>query len=310
MLQQTRVEAVVPYFENFLERFPDVFALASASEEEVLLAWAGLGYYRRARHLHAAARTLAGEQGGEFPQTAEGLRALSGIGLYTSAAIASLAFGERIPVVDGNVKRVVARWGGLRLAADDPALERAARVQGEQWMEDLPSEDLFAAGELNESLMELGATLCTARNPACAGCPVEDGCVAAAEGRQKELPLAKRKKNFVNLEMVFLVPWVGVRVLLRRREQGWSPGLFEPPSALLEHADLDQAVAKLHAEVGGGTPEFVGQVRHTITHHRIRASVFLSSTKTAGSAREWLDPAKVPLTGLAKKVLRLVPASS
>ncbi|MHC4380767.1 MAG: A/G-specific adenine glycosylase, partial [Planctomycetota bacterium] len=310
MLQQTRVEAVIPYFEAFLKRFPDVFTLAQAPEQEVLMAWSGLGYYRRARYLHAAARDLADRLDGVFPESAEGLRSLPGIGPYTSAAIASLAFGERIPVVDGNVKRVVARWSGLALAADDPALERAARLQGESWMEQLPKGNPGAAGELNESLMELGAVLCTTRNPTCGECPLHSCCDAFEQGRQGDFPLPKRKKNFVDLEMVYLVPWVGVRVQLLRREQGWNPGLFEPPSMQLKDSSRGAAVASLQDQYGSCAPEFLGQVRHTITHHRIRAAVYHAPSTDAEVGEDWVDPATVPLTALAKKVLRMVQESS
>jgi A/G-specific adenine glycosylase len=334
MLQQTRVEAVIPYFENFLQQFPHVADLAAASEEQVLKSWSGLGYYRRARMLHAAAKMIVADFEGQFPNNAEALRALPGVGTYTSAAIASLAFGERIPVVDGNVKRVVARLMALQLAADDSKLERAARQQGEVWMAALEDENLAAAGQLNEALMELGATVCLPRNPACEACPVAESCLALKLGSVAELPLPKKAKKWVDLEMVFLVHRVGARVLLTKREGGWSPGMFEPPSVILDQQSPEQAALTLQMQAAGVNeappaaaavvqsssllgaaginelkpngpePTAHGVVRHTITHHRIRAHVFALAHPPDQLRDSWMDPESVPLTGLARKVLQ------
>ncbi|MGB0952816.1 MAG: A/G-specific adenine glycosylase [Planctomycetota bacterium] len=314
MLQQTRVEAVVPYYLTFLEQFPDVFALAAASEEEVLQRWAGLGYYRRARYLHAAAKVVAEEWEGAFPPTASALQAMPGVGVYTSSAIASLAFGEAVPVVDGNVKRVMARWAGLELAADDAALEKASRALGAAWMVDLPEGNLQAPGELNEGLMELGATVCLPRNADCGACPLASGCAALAAGTVDSLPLPKKSKKWVDLEMVFLVHRVGVRVGLEKRASGWSPGLYEPPSAICEATPANPAATNstihettattLAAEQQAALGSYRGVVRHTITHHKIRAHVYTADLP----AKTMLEnPAEVPLTGLARKVLNLVP---
>lgn len=301
MLQQTRVEAVVPYFENFLSVFPTVQDLAAAPEEDVLKAWAGLGYYRRARFLHAAAKMLVQEWGGILPQKAADLRSLPGIGAYTSAAIASLSFGERVPVVDGNVKRVVSRWGALDLAADAVALHRAAEAQGARWMEELPEGDESAAGELNEALMELGATVCLPRNPSCNTCPVMDSCQALALGRTAELPLPKKAKKWVDLEMVFLVHRVGMRVHLVEQEGGWSPGLFEPPSKILDQGcPQDLALSLLQPSQ---SLHFHGVVKHTITHHRIQAHVFEARGAPESGSAQLRAPEEVPLTGLGRKVL-------
>lgn len=304
MLQQTRVEAVVPYFENFMQQFPVVEDLAGASEEEVLKAWAGLGYYRRARFLHAAAKKVVDDFTGQFPDDAIGLCALPGVGAYTSAAVASLAFGERVPVVDGNVKRVVSRWAALELASDAPALHRAAEEQGALWMLELPAGDLPAAGELNEAMMELGATVCLPRNPSCETCPVMDSCQAKALGRVAALPLAKKAKKWVDLEMVFLVHRVGERVLLVQQEGGWSPGLFEPPSQIIQQGITQEAALEQLAP--SQNPESHGIVRHTITHHRIRAHVFAIEALAQSKHPNLRCPDEVPLTGLARKVLTRV----
>jgi len=256
--------------------------------------------------LHAAASSLVKDFASEFPASAKELRILPGIGAYTSAAIASLAFGERIPVVDGNVKRVVARFMALELGADDPKLERAAREQGNRWMSELPDGNLAAAGELNEALMELGATLCTPRNPRCGECPVAESCAALKQGKVLELPLPKKVKKWVDLEMVFLVQRVGARVLLKARQDGWSPGLYEPPSLILKDQPPESAATRLQHDFQLPTkivPKDCGVVRHTITHHRIRAHVFLAPSGPTVHREDCLDPESVPLTGLARKVL-------
>lgn len=312
MLQQTRVEAVIPYFEAFLEAFPTVDVLAAAEEEAVLQRWAGLGYYRRARFLHAAARQVVENHEGCFPGNAQELRALPGIGAYTSAAIASLAFGEVVPVVDGNVKRVVSRWAGLELAADAPALEKQVRTMTSVWMESLEEGDLQAPGQWNEALMELGATLCLPRQALCAECPLAQDCQAFATDQVDTLPLPKRAKKWVDLEMVFLVLRVGVRVMLEKREQGWSPGLYEPPSAICAPFETAQESSVAHeatahelaAEKQTVLGAYHGMVRHTITHHRIRAHVYsIGPTSEGADSPPLQEPEAVPLTGLARKVL-------
>src|SRR5437868_3185227 len=169
MLQQTRVAAVLEHYRRFLNKFPTVSKLAAARESSVLAAWSGLGYYRRARMLHAAARVVVRELGGKFPSSAEGLLELPGVGRYTAAAIASIAFGEPVGVVDGNVERVLQRGSGRRLAGED--FWRAA----EEWL------DREHPGDFNQAMMELGATVCTPRAPACLTCPVVDLCATRGE---------------------------------------------------------------------------------------------------------------------------------
>ncbi len=169
MLQQTRVAAVIAHYHEFLRRFPTVEKLARAREASVLAAWSGLGYYRRARMLHAAAKVVVRERGGKFPETAEGLRELPGIGRYTAAAIASIAFGEAVAVVDGNVERVLQRFSGQRLAGE------------EFWLAAETLLDQARPGDFNQAMMELGATVCTPRAPACLTCPVVELCATRGE---------------------------------------------------------------------------------------------------------------------------------
>lgn len=203
MLQQTQVATVVPYWRNFMATFPDPAALARAGEAEVLKAWEGLGYYRRARMLQRTARALMDHHGGLLPRTAEALETLPGIGPYTAGAVASLAFGQAVPAVDGNVLRVWSRWLGSREPIDLPRTRDrcAAYLQ--------PLIPVEAAGAFNESLMELGATVCTPRAPACVACPIAADCIARQEGRQSLLPVKagkSRVRAVVSVQLVLLGP--------------------------------------------------------------------------------------------------------
>ena len=315
MLQQTRVAVVVPFYERFLERFPSVAELAAAEEEEVLRYWAGLGYYRRARMLHRAASVVCEELDGELPTTAAALKQLPGVGEYTSAAVASIAYGERAPVVDGNVKRVAARYLGLELASDARELHHAADAWGARLMADLPDSAPDPggaaggrpAGDLNQALMELGATVCLPRNPLCPECPVRGGCRAFAHGRQDELPRAPARMKWKELKLAFLAARDGDRVLLQRRTEGWNPGLYEPPSLPDgSRESLQQGWSGMRGRAGTIGAE-LGQVRHTITNHRIRARV-VALDDWPGD--DLVRPDSVPLTAMAKKILALLRKSS
>ncbi len=292
MLQQTRVEAVIPYFERWMARFPDVHALARASEEEVLQHWAGLGYYRRARFLHQAAFRLVKESNGELPRTSAELQKMTGVGEYTSAAIASICFDEAIPVVDGNVKRVAARVLLLDLAANDRKLHRAAEEWGRELMADLlvtEAKDVgqksARAGALNEALMELGATICTPRSPLCGQCPIQAHCLAEkSDVDPADYPRSAKRTPWQELYLNFVWHQDGPLCLLEQRTKGWNPGLWEPPT------------------VEQGIGEEICQVKHTITHHKITARVF----KLRGPVSAPLTPPDaVPLTGLARKILAM-----
>lgn len=302
MLQQTRMETVLPYFERFHARFPNVQALAEASEQEVLRLWSGLGYYRRARMLHAAARQVVEQFDGELPQSAAAWRRLPGVGEYTSAAVASQAFGERVAVVDGNVKRVAARYLGLALAADQPALHRQAAEWGAELMRDLPQArgGSRPAGDLNQALMFLGASRCKPRQPDCASCPIQAGCKAAASGQPEAWPLPAKKKAMKDLHLLFLVAGENRSWWLQARQEGWNPGLFEPPSLPDGDPTALRKFCRQH-RVESAYQE-IGEVRHTITHHRIRARVLKFGSWDSSSG---LDPAAVPLSALGKKVLAL-----
>jgi A/G-specific adenine glycosylase len=264
MLQQTRVETVIPYYERFLRRFPTPTALAEAQADEVLAAWSGLGYYRRARMLHEGAQRVAA-QGGQLPTDRAGLLELPGIGRYTAGAVASIAFGEPVGLVDGNVARVLARVF---------ALDEDMRKRGMQTAERLADAVVARAdpGAWNQALMELGATVCTPRAPACATCPVARVCRARAEGRVAELPVLSAKKAPLAQRVQAVVarrPSDGAVLLARRRAEGTFGGLWEPPS-------IDGPArlrARLTAWLPVGELRRVGSLVHVLSHRRLTVDV-------------------------------------
>jgi A/G-specific adenine glycosylase len=293
MLQQTRVETVIPYFERWMVRFPTVRALADAPLDDVLSCWAGLGYYARARSLHRAAREVVDRLHGVVPDDAEGLRALPGVGRYTAGAIASIAFGRREPVVDGNVARVYARLFGIEDDVKSVATLRrlwdlAARI--------VPAR---APGDFNQALMELGATICTPRSPACASCPLAATCVARRDGRQDELPLVARKKaaKRVGIDAALVVRG-GRWLLARRAAEGLFGGLWELPE-----------LGALAGAVPLGEP--VAEHVHQLTHRTIRYRVFraeLAGPPRAGApydATRFTSPATLPSLGVSSATLKL-----
>ena len=217
MLQQTQVATVVPYFERWVARFPDVQTLADAPVDDVLKLWEGLGYYRRARNLHKAAQLVACEHKGVFPDTYEGWLKLPGVGPYTAAAVSSIVDGERVVAVDGNVKRVAARVFGLEGVVDEREVRRLFTPH-------LPDQN---PGNFNEALMELGATVCTPRNPTCVTCPLANECVAFRENRVTELPTPKPKRPRPHRERYAVVDIKNGSVWLRQRTpEEMLPGLW------------------------------------------------------------------------------------
>ncbi len=319
MLQQTTVAAVIPYWERFLGAFPDVAALAAAPQERVLALWAGLGYYRRARMLHEAARTLVARGETRLPATLDGLRALPGVGVYTAAAIASIAFGIAEPVVDGNVQRVLAREGAL---AGDPArAENAKRILARA----RALLDPARPGDSNQALMELGATVCVPRAPRCLACPWSEHCAARALGAPERFPAAApAREAVIVVRAAACVRDRRGRVLLRRVPEGErNAGLWEFPAAALPGARADAkwtaAQARLaQRELGDlfaravvpGAP--LGRVRHAITHHRITTwfvPCTLERAAPRGASWTWSpidDASDMGLTGEARKLIRLL----
>jgi len=265
MLQQTQVSVVLPYYARFLARFPDVHALAAASLDDVLQAWAGLGYYTRARNLHACARAVVAQHGGVFPPSAAALAQLPGIGRSTAAAIAAFCFSERAAILDGNVKRVLARHFAV---AGDPG--RAA-VAAQLW--DIAVRELPDAADMahyTQGLMDLGATLCTRSAPACDRCPVQSSCVALREARIDELPARKQARAVPLRRVHWLLPmWWGGTVLVRRAASGLWGGLHAP----LEFDALDRlrnSAATLGAELDA--PQ--APRRHGFTHFTLEYTVY------------------------------------
>ncbi|MBX7131158.1 MAG: A/G-specific adenine glycosylase [Fimbriimonadaceae bacterium] len=292
MLQQTQVATVLPYYDRWMTRFPNVESLANADEQEVLALWQGLGYYRRCRNLLAAAQTVA-EVG--YPTTAKGWRDIPGVGAYTAAAIASITLDEQSAVVDGNVERVFARVTAS--AATGSRLNRDATI----WAQSLiPSEN---PGDWNQAMMELGATICTPKNPKCEQCPIAKLCAAHAQRDPARYPVKVPNKAIVPLEFQVWVPLREGLVGVRQIPKGeWWEGMWEFPR------EEDDAVLRLllrPAETIG-----LGLVRHTVTHHRITLTVKLVRVRQgAGKDLRWLSLEELealPMPAPQRKIARLV----
>jgi A/G-specific adenine glycosylase len=274
MLQQTRVGTVIPYFLRWMERFPDLETLAKASEQEVLLAWEGLGYYSRARNLHHAASLVLDEHGGEMPSDRKELQALPGIGRYTAGAISSIAFGKDEPVLDGNVRRVLARVFNVSLPARSPAGERKL---WELAIDILPPGE---AGDHNQALMELGALVCIPRNPACESCPLTEICQAFALGIQNERPVMDKRENIPHHIVTAAIIRRNAKFLITRRpSKGLLGGMWEFPGGKIEQGEALQACLRreifeeLGVQIEVGEP--FGLYRHAYTHFRVTLHAFL-----------------------------------
>lgn len=312
MLQQTRVDTVIPYYQRFLQEYPTLHALAEAPLDDVLLRWSGLGYYRRARQLHLAARDVVSRYGGHLPRTAIELGSLAGVGEYTAGAVASIAFDEPAALVDGNVIRVLSRIEGLD--EDMRSLKGRARV----WAIARELVPTKRAGAFNQALMELGSQVCTPRAPGCDRCPVRAHCVARASGRAEKLPNLSAKKA-PRAESLFaaVVFADDCFVFAQRRDDGLYAGMWEPPTA------PDRALV-LAGLVAAGLPselalESRGSVKHVLSHKRLAvevASATLSRsarpkslTVGAGFSENYQKlalrrPEDVALSTLARKVLK------
>ncbi|MFH1346064.1 MAG: A/G-specific adenine glycosylase [Pseudomonadota bacterium] len=301
MLQQTGVKTVGPYFEKFLARWPTVAALGRASLDDVLRMWAGLGYYSRARNLHACAVAVLRDHGGAFPDTEEGLRSLPGIGLYTAAAIAAIAFGRRTMPVDGNIERVVSRLFAVEqpLPQAKPLIQQLAATLLDAGDEkSRAGEEGSRAGDSAQALMDLGSSICTPKKPACALCPLNDDCVARARGEQEVYPRKAPKKTGALRRGAAFVVTRGDQLLVRSRpEKGLLGGMTEVPGsdwvaaqddrAALQQAPALKGVARWHRKAG--------VVTHVFTHFPLELAVYT---------------AKVPARARAPEGMRWVPVAT
>lgn len=315
MLQQTRVETVIPYYERFLARFPDVESLASADRDDVFELWSGLGYYSRARNLQRAAQMMCDEFGNRLPDTAADLRRLPGVGRYTAGAVASIAFDRPEPVVDGNVARVLTRL--LDLRADITRKDVAERL----WQEAEALARGPRPGDLNQALMEFGATQCTPRSPRChEGCPLARSCRGLASGDVESLPTKPKKRPPRSVQAIAVWLPRNRRVLaVQRPETGLLANLWELPGGeLARGVEAKDRVASLIEERVGlsiRSPLHAGTLEHVFTHLRMQLHVF-RCTHAHGRVRRdgyqdhrWLAPARfesLPVATLTRKALELL----
>jgi A/G-specific adenine glycosylase len=294
MLQQTRVETVIPYYERFLERFPTARALAQAHEDEVLSAWSGLGYYRRARLLHAGVREVVASYGGHVPEDAEARLSLPGVGRYTAGAIGSIAFDKQEPVVDGNVARVLSRIFLIRTPLGRADTERAL------WSRAAELVVGERPGDLNQALMEHGATLCTPKSPSCASCPVRAHCGAYAEGRVESLPVARAKKPPQALSLVAVAATSGrgahKSIWLVKSRRALFGGLFGLPT--VEATGSFRADAKRALRAAGVEARVTSKraaLTHVLSHRKLELEL---TTATGAHAQRTSTLRLIPLRDL------------
>lgn len=300
MLQQTTVKAVIPYYRAFLARWPTLSALAAAPLDDVLAAWAGLGYYSRARNLHACAQAVVARHGGRLPANESELRALPGIGPYTAGAIAAIAFGLRAAPVDGNIERVVARLFAVEQPL--PGAKTALRELAAALVPDA------RAGDFAQALMDLGAMVCTPRRPSCLMCPLSRGCAAHARGIEARLPVkAAKPERPVRHGIAFVAVREDGHVLLRRRpEPGLLARMMEVPSTEWVSDPPSAGKAISAAPVRGSWWPVPGGVTHTFTHFKLEMAVYRAVVPADATLTFWADAARcrwVPRHGLAAEAL-------
>lgn len=320
MLQQTRVETVKEYHERFLKKFPTIEALAISSLQELLALWSGLGYYSRARNLHAAARYLQENHRSQFPKTLEEIRALPGIGPYTAGAIASIAFGLSTPLVDGNVIRVLSRWFAL---SESPYTSKGQKLYWRIAAQLVPPIHLHenAPGDWNQALMELGATVCMAQNPTCLLCPVRRDCQAYQSGTVSLYPPKKPALQVPTVHMrTLVVEHQNQWLLFERASQGLWGGLFEPLTTS-QHPSFAHWVSWLEGTVGLRIKPIKKNLRalpvfsHALTHRALEFTPFLLHVKEERPSlhvpegyisHRWISPSELEAVGMAAWVRRLL----
>ena len=308
MLQQTRVETVLPYYERFLMRFPDLETLAQAEEGDILKAWEGLGYYSRARNLHKTARKLVTELGSQIPPTAAELERLPGIGRYTAAAISSIAFGEPVAATDGNIKRIYARILNLDAPYDSPLFEKTINVYAQSVL----SQE--RPGDFTQALMDLGAEICTPLQPRCEACPIGKYCLGFKLGKQNQLPVRVKKAPIPHYEVCVAVLEHNSKILLRQRDaQGLLAGLWEFPGGKLEpNESLEDCLKRellnktgLAISVGAKS----GVYKHAYTHFKITVHAWYAKpARSPQNLREnlrWVSPEELPAYPMGKVARRI-----
>ncbi len=303
MLQQTTVAAVIPYFQRFTALWPDVEALARAPQEAVLAEWAGLGYYARARNLHACAQAVLRDHGGRFPETEAGLLGLPGIGAYTAAAIAAIAFGKPAAVLDGNVERVLSRVFDVQtpLPGSKPQLRALCQAATPQ----------RRPGDYAQAMMDLGATLCAPNRPDCLLCPLSELCLARARGHAAELPRKAPKPERPHRHTVaFLLRRPDGALYFRRRpEKGLLGGMLEVPSTDWRDAAWKPAEAMRQAPMDAEWQMLRGEAEHVFTHFSLGIRAMLADIDARQAARlngEWLQPGEAKVPTAIKKMLKLL----
>jgi len=281
MLQQTRVETVLSYYDRFISRFPTVEALAAAPEDEVLKLWEGLGYYRRARNLHKGARQVAEEFGGVMPCDVKELLKISGIGEYTAGAIASIAYDQPVPAVDGNVIRVVSRVRGIRENVGIPSVKRQITQAAAELV---PQE---RPGDFNQAMMDLGATICVPGTPSCEKCPVAEWCDACREGDAENIPELPRKNPPKEINYDLCLIFNGDRVLMRQRTETMLQGLWIYPM-IEEHHTAKQLPALVKRRLGLPVADVqpAGEAKHVFTHQVWQMKIYTMQT-TAEAPDGW-----------------------
>jgi A/G-specific adenine glycosylase len=305
MLQQTQVATVIGYYERFMQRFPDLAKLAVAPLDEVLHLWSGLGYYSRARNLHRAAQRVVSEHGGKLPGEVEALAELPGIGRSTAAAIVALAFGRRASILDGNVKRVLARYFAIDAPPGRSSTERELWHRAEQCT---PHTDISV---YTQAIMDLGATLCTRREPLCMHCPLHENCAARCSGRVHELPAPRlrRARPIRQVVMLLAVDPKGQVLLRRRPPQGIWGGLWTPPE--FEHEEAAAQFCATALPAARLDPQPLPRLRHAFTHFELeitplRARCAAALTVMEGGGTLWYNPREPVRIGLPAPIAALL----
>ncbi|MCB9848593.1 MAG: A/G-specific adenine glycosylase [Phycisphaeraceae bacterium] len=305
MLLQTQASRIAERFPPFIQRFPTIESLAEADEHDVLAQWSGLGYYRRAKNLHAAARAVVREHGGIVPRDASALRRLPGVGRYTAGSIASIVYDEPAPIVDGNVARVLLRLDGADLPPTASATIHRLWARAEDLVRAATSPAL-----LNEGLMELGANICTPRSPGCDACPVRSSCVAHREGKQGDIPRPKPRpsQQVVHAASVVMRDAKGRLLVERRGDGGMWAGLWQAPT--IEREGKTPTRASIDALTGGGRARRIAEFEHKTTHRIFRFTVYAAPPpKRRRPDQRWVSAAEIEGLALARPQMRILQGS-